>query len=271
MPWLAFLRAGGHIQRQRIDSMEKQLLGLGHGATARDTDAPDRMTARIRALKDSRLGKTAYILGNATSLLSLDVDKLMELDSFWFNKAFALQDKGINFHPKHYFLFDPIAMQSWGEKVMNMPAGIKFIGREAYDLAQRTWPELVATQDVIRLDVQQAPGNYMDEDENNFSHDPSKFIYSGYTSALIAIQMAFYMGYSRVLVGGVELDYSQPYFYDEHAMRDTRAQDWLAERMRAAFIVARGHFERQGRVLVKITPSPHLPLDYLDMPELRRI
>ena len=269
MPWRAFERSGGIVLRNRINALEKmQVSGIQNVAQEHGTE--DGMQKRIRHLKDTKLGQTAYILGNAATLMTLDIDALMNKESFWFNKAFALEEQGFSFRPKYYFLRDPIGLHKWSREVMNIEAGIKFFSRETYSLVEKTWPEEYLAQDIIALDVSQTPGNCMFESEDHFSYDPSKIIYSGYTSVLDAVQLAYYMGYERVLLGGVELDYSQPYFYGEMAPARNGVQEWISECTRKSFLIARRHFEKNGRLLGKITPSPHLPLEYVDVPEIQR-
>lgn len=269
MPWRAFERSGGIVLRNRINALEKMHVS-GVQAASAEHGAEDGMQKRIRQLKDTKRGQTAYILGNAATLMTLDIDALMNLESFWFNKAFALEEQGFSFCPKYYFLRDPIGLHKWTREVMKIDAGIKFFSRETYSLVEKTWPEEYLRQDIIALDVSQTPGNCMFESEDHFSYDPSKIIYSGYTSVLDAVQIAYYMGYERVLLGGVELDYSQPYFYGEIAPARNGAQEWISECTRKSFLVARKHFEKNGRILAKITPSPHLPLEYIDVPEVQR-
>ncbi|MFL9709687.1 hypothetical protein [Methylobacillus sp. Pita1] len=269
LPWRAFERSGGIVLRNRINALEKMQVSVPQ-TIAEEHGAEDGMQKRIRQLKDTKRGQTAYILGNAATLMTLDIDALMNLESFWFNKAFALEEQGFSFRPKYYFLRDPIGLHKWTREVMNIEAGIKFFSRETYSLVEKTWPEEYLQQDIIALDVSQTPGNCMFESDDHFSYDPSKIIYSGYTSVLDAVQIAYYMGYERVLLGGVELDYSQPYFYGETVPSRNGVQDWLSECTRKSFLVARKHFEKNGRILAKITPSPHLPLEYINAPEIQR-
>lgn len=263
----AFDRSGGIVHRRRLDSLEKQHMQTAFTSTI--TTPADAMQARIRALKDTRTGQTAYILGNAPSLMELDIDELMQRESFWFNKAFTLQDQGFCFRPKYYFLRDISGAQQWMTDILAFQADIKFFGREAYDFIKKINPKAFSEQNALALEVHQTPGNCMFDDENNFSYDPSQIVYSGYTSVLDAVQIAFYMGYTRVLIGGVDLDYTLPYFYGDMAPSRNGLQDWITERMRQSFTVARKNYEKNGRILAKITTSPHLPLDYIDAPEIR--
>lgn len=270
LPWRAFERSGGIVQRRRISALEKQTTSACHETVSHANATPaDDMRARIQRLKNTKQGQTAYILGNAPSLMELDIDKLIAQDSFWCNRSFELKKQGFAFRPKYYFMWDPINFQRWATEVMDIEAEIKFLGPEAFKLAGILFPEKFKQQNILALTTSQTPGSFMFDREDNFSYDPSLMVYDGHTVLLSAIQIAFYMGYTRVLVGGVDLDYSQPYFHGGVHTRRKEEIDFLTENMRRSFPVARKHFERSGRILAKITASPHLPLEYMDDPSMR--
>jgi hypothetical protein len=263
LPRLSFERSGGIVLRRRVSELEKRH-ALNASVDVALDPAGKSMKDRIRRLKDTKIGKTAYVLGNAPSLMTLDINALMMQDSFWFNKAFSLKDKGYDFNPPYYFLRDSVGFHKWGKDVVGISAGIKFFSKETYDTAGKIWPTEMEQQDAIALNVHQAPGSFMFDSDDNFSYDPSSIVYCGYTSVLDAIQVAFYMGYSRVLVGGVDLDYSLPYFYGEILPTRGGLQDFISEKTRQSFVIAKKHFEKHGRILAKITPSPNLPLNFVE-------
>lgn len=270
LPWQAFERSGGTVLRRRIDSLEKQALSNSRSspAMASRAHADDDMRSRIQALKDTKRGQTAYVLGNGPSLKELDIAKLMQHDTFWCNRAFELEKQGIAFKPTYYFLWDQIYLHKDADKVIGIDAKIKFFGPEAYNYANRVYPDACKTQDILMLtSASQTHGNFMYDSEANFSEDVSLLVYDGGSVLLSAIQMAFHMGYSRVLVGGVDLDYSKPYFYGSMHVHSHTNVELIADTMRKSFPVARRYFEKHGRTLCKITRSPHLPLDYLDTPD----
>lgn len=270
LPWRAFERSGGIVQRRRIAALEHVQVSAGAARPRGMQVADESMRGRIQRLYNSKEGQTAYILGNAPSLQELDIDRLMARESFWCNRAFELEALGHTFRPKYYLMGDVINFQNCAERVMGVQADIKFFNKETYSLIERSWPSALLDQHILALEVNQTAGRCMFDSDENFSHDPSVMIYGGYTVVLAAIQLAFYMGFSRVLVGGVDLDYSKPYFYGSRHTRKQEDMDVLTDYMRRSFQVARKHFEREGRLLAKITPSPHLPLEHIEDPEVYR-
>lgn len=260
LPYQFFERSGGGLLRQRLEAQEQSLATVIPAYAAFHEDAH----TSIAQLKDSKRGQTAYILGNAPSLNDLDAEKLLQLESFWCNRAYELADQGIAFRPKYYFFSDRFGFQEFAEDVMKIDAGIKFFREEVYRLAQKSHPEETSMQNIVVFSAQEVAGLCMCDDDEHFSYDPSSQLYCGWTVVLYAIQFAFYMGYSKVYVGGVDLDYgTQPYFWGG-TIRDSLPADTLTERMKQSFVTARKHFERHGRVLAKITSSPHLPLEYIN-------
>ncbi len=274
LPYRAFERMGGELLRRRVSALEATL----HPKQPATSDAPadeERWPVSrtaIKQLKNSKQGQTAYILGNAPSLNELDIDQLMARESFWCNRAYKLEEQGYIFRPKYYFIADPLTIQEIPDEIMGIKAGIKFFRHEVYRLAAKSHPDELKQQHIIsfKSDQTPAPGTAMCDDENNFSYDPDIHIYQGWTVVLDAVQFAFYMGYSRVYVGGVDLDYSGQTHFFGGSFRDLAPMDELTDRIRRAFLVARHHFERKGRVLAKITPSPNLPLAFIDDETVRR-
>lgn len=254
----SFERSGGSVLRQRIEKLEQV-----HGSPP-PVEASDEtiMRLKIRALKDTKKGLTAYVLGNAPSLNELDISALLQAESFWCNRAYKMEQQGIEFLPKYYFLSDRMAFQEFGEHAMAVKAQQKFFREQAAVLARQTFPQDFDEQGVIAYGSQPSP--MMFEGEGYFSTDPSLVVNGSFTIIMDAIQFAFYMGFEKVYVGGVDLDYSgTPYFFGGQAP-DYVPFEAVTENMKKSFIVARRHFEKHGRVLAKITYSPNLPLDYIN-------
>lgn len=272
LPYHGFERSGGLVLRKRVEALEEAFKTVDNEpSVAADSKEPGQATA-IKRLKDTKVGQTAYILGNAPSLEELYIEKLMERESFWCNKAYKIKDQGYEFRPKYYFLSDFLLFQVFPDEAVGVRADVKFLRREIYNLAKKSYPKELSDQNIVVFDAKEVPGLCMCDDDGNFSYDPAESVYCGWTVVLYAIQFAFYMGYSKVYVGGVDLDYQvgQTHFFKEPGFRETSDVDVLTSRMRDSFVVARKHFEKNGRVLAKLTRSPNLPLEFVGDTSLRR-
>lgn len=264
----AFERSGGGALRQRLHALE-QAHAAGRPVSATGGKGDDGIATRIERLKDSKQGQTAYILGNAPSLRELDIGELMQRESFWCNAAFKLEELGVSFRPKYYVLSDWWAFQRWREDILQIQAGLKFLPRNVWSEMLKTSPETAENEDIIAYDLRNGTGDplhdYMFSNRENFSYAPTEGVFGGGSVVLIAIQFAFYMGYSKVLVGGVDLDYTGTHTHFYRGRLDSADQAVAherTERIRRSFITAKSHFEKNGRTLAKITASPNLPLDF---------
>lgn len=263
LPWHAFRRLGGIVQGRRIAALEEKVLNLTQSNDAISQNVPDGAAARIRALKNSKIGETAYILGNGPSIKELNIERLMELDSFWCNNAYKMEDQGLKFSPKYYFFHDAFGIQKNSERIAKIDAGIKFFAEESGKIFSILHPN--TNQNIINLNVTNALSKV--KNKENFFIDPSLYIYSGASSVILMMQFAFYMGYSRILLGGVDLDYSKPYFYNEfNPLKDSR--DPISENTKRDILFLKSFFKKNNRFLGKITTSPKLPLEYIECPEI---
>lgn len=259
IPLAIFDRSGGGLLRERIDEQAMQ-----HAHQPVKKSNKDNLFVSITAieeLKDSKIGQTAYILGNGPSLSEFDIPSLLARESFWCNRAFEVEKIGIKFQPKYYFFADLIGAQLFMDEVVKVQAGLKFFRNGVYQIIRKNRLDDIVNQNIIWYECRENFDTDMSDDEENFSYDPTIMLFAGWTVVLDAIQFAYYMGYSRVCVGGVDLDYSQnKYFFPTE--NNTNPENCILDKIRRAFVVARHHFERNGKELVKITPSPNLPLNF---------
>lgn len=257
-PYLSFIRSGGGALGERVSALERKLhMDTATPATFESGVSTFSGHSAISALKNSCKGKTAYVLGNAASLNELDLAKLIKEEAFWCNRAFELEKCGIQFLPKYYMYADVLGFKNYGEKIMAVQAGTKFFRHDVYAYAEKEWAYELQQQHVIPFTSIADPGMH----EGFFSMDAASRTYCGRTVVLDAIQIAAYMGYSRILVGGVDIDYSQPYFFGASINGRMPENDAIQ-----AFEVAFQVLAQQGIELKKITSSPRLPLEYISSP-----
>lgn len=259
LPYLSFLRSGGGALMERVAYLERQshFDAIEISGPSKKDQTSSQESLSIAALKDSCKGKTAYVLGNAASLNELDLVRLMDEDAFWCNRAFEIEKLGVPFSPKYYMFADVLGFKNFGNKVMAVKAGIKFFRHDVYTEAMREWEAELQQQGVIAFNSVADPGMH----EGFFSSDAASRTYCGRTVVLDAIQIAAYLGYSRILVGGVDIDYSQPYFFGTSINGRMPEEEAIL-----AFEVARKTLETHGVELKKITNSPRLPLEYVFSP-----
>lgn len=247
IPYFSFLRSGGGTLITRLNALDRK-------SRIDSTEPTVSHTTAMLSLKDSCAGKTAYVLGNAASLNELNLSRLMSEDAFWCNRAFEMEKRGITFSPKYYMFADLLGFKNFSEKIMGVKAGTKFFRNDVYAHAEQDWLAELKEQQVVQFISVDDPGMH----EGFFSMDAAYRTYCGRTVVLDAIQIAAYMGYSKILVGGVDLDYSQPYFFGT-SINGRMPENEAIE----AFRFAHQTLEKHGIELKKITHSPQLPLEYV--------
>lgn len=256
-PYLSFIRSGGGALNDRIAVLERKSHFDSISATQQSQSTPLINAYGLANLKNTCTGKTAYVLGNAISLNELNLELLIKEDAFWCNRAFELEKRGVPFLPKYYMYADVLGFKNFGEKVMSVKAERKFFRHDVYAHAEKEWLEELKQQQILPFQSISNPGMH----EGFFSLDPSSHTYCGRTVVLDAIQIAAYMGYSKILVGGVDLDYSLPYFFGVSINGRMPEEEAIV-----AFDIARNTLAEHGVTLQKITQSPRLPLEYIESP-----
>jgi hypothetical protein len=90
---------------------------------------------------------------------------------------------------------------------------------------------------VIPLAHHNSPGM----DEGFFCTNLKQGLRRGYTVVLDAVQIAFYMGFTEVVISGCDLSYrgEQTHFYGTGAYERSRTNDMPVERVKKAFQIAR--------------------------------
>jgi len=124
--------------------------------------------------------KTCVIMGNGPSLLEMPADILGEMDSFGVNYAPYL--------PTYYACVDHDILTSHHDKIYHLVAGAKtaFLPLKEH-----------GTSDLYNL-----PNvTLVRRDESNFKDER---FFSGFTVVYVALKCAFYMGYERVHLWGVD-------------------------------------------------------------------
>lgn len=139
---------------------------------------------RTKQLQDKHLGETCVVIGNGPSLKDTDLPALAKkFPTFGSNKIFLYP-----FIPTYYAVCDHLMMFSC----------IKQIQEDSFNpdamWLPRTFP--VPGANLVNYAI-----------KAGFSRDPSYEIVIGGTVTYVLLQLAFYMGFNRVLLVGVDHSY----------------------------------------------------------------
>lgn len=154
---------------------------------------------KLKGLKNSRSGRVV-ILGNGPSLNSIDLNKLANEDVFACNKFYLAYPK-IHWRPKFYIFMD------W-RLGADLAPSLNFISSEQLFLPTRLRPFLKA-KDRKRVTwfTTSIVGQRL---ESQFGQELEKGIPSKGTVLHTAIQIAAYLGYTEIVLLGVDGKYTVP-------------------------------------------------------------
>lgn len=146
---------------------------------------------KLRMLKNSQAGERCFVVGNGPSLKSMDLSKLKGEYSFGFNRIFLAVEE-LGFTPSCIVsINDLVIEQSVAElQALKMP---KFFAWRA-----RKWLHMDADTHFIYTSYT-GPG---------FSRDVSRRVWEGATVTNVALQLAFHMGFTKVILIGVDHNFA---------------------------------------------------------------
>ncbi len=142
---------------------------------------------KLTALKDSHRGERCFLIGNGPSLKQTDLSKLAGEFCFGFNRIFLAENE-LQFRPTVLVsINDLVIEQSAAEfKALAMP---KFFAWRSH-----RW---------VGMD-EQTHYIYTSYTTPKFSKDVSGRVWEGATVTNVALQLAYHMGFSKVILVGVD-------------------------------------------------------------------
>lgn len=216
-----------------------------------------RHANRLRAFKNVHQGETCFIIGNGPSLNKMDLTKLRDYHTFGLNKIYLMfnrVDLNLSYHVAVNYL---VIEQSASEfEALSCPSF----------LAYRTAHKHVKPLSHI---------NYlMFSNGMSFQTELTKPICQGFTVTYVAMQIAYYMGFSTVFLIGVdhnfnvngnpnELKHLQGADQNHFDPSYFSNKDWQLpdlEGSELAYKLAKFAFERSGRRIYDATVGGKLQI-----------
>jgi hypothetical protein len=260
------------------------------GATEMDPDAafaveeyPDTLfdATDVARFKELHKGERCVIIGNGPSLNELDLKKLAGEATIGVNGIFYAAD-AMGFDPTYYVVEDTMVMRDNVDQIREYTAGHKFfpsIYRDAIGEA----PNVSYFMMNRGFYAARSPAFCVPR----FSTDAAQRIYSGQSVTAINLQLAYYMGFSEVILIGMDFSYTIPneaivkgnhilsqgddpnHFHPDYFGKGKVWKDPKLDRVLANYQLAKLVFEADGRRIVNATPGGKLELferaDYQDL------
>lgn len=141
---------------------------------------------KLRPFKDKHVGQRCVIIGNGPSLRNMDLSFLKDEITFGLNRIYLLRDQ-VDFLPTYYVSINPLVIEQSIAEIRQIP-GPKFLSTNGL-------PYVDDPDEFIFLNSLPHP---------SFSKDPANGLWEGYTVTYVAMQLAYYMGFSEVILIGVD-------------------------------------------------------------------
>jgi hypothetical protein len=205
---------------------------------------------RLRALKDKHHGERCFIIGNGPSLNKMDLSQLQQEVTFGLNRIYLLFDR-LGFGTTYYVSVNSLVIEQCAHEIEQLPMP-KFLSWRSRNLIR-------FTPSTIFLDTYAAPP---------FARDITGPVNEGATVTYVAMQIAFYLGFSEVVLIGVDHNFAthgkphstvtstgdDPNHFDPNYFgAGFRWQLPDLETSEQAYRLAKYHFEQDGREILDAT------------------
>jgi hypothetical protein len=143
--------------------------------------------ARLRTFQDRHRGQRCFIIGNGPSLKQTDLSLLQDEYTFGLNRIYLLFDE-MGFSTKYYISINRLVLEQFAGEIAAQVPCPRFTSWEHRDIV-RTLPDM---HFVYRHNAA------------SFSRDVTRGVWGGTTVTYVAMQLAFYMGFQKVILIGVD-------------------------------------------------------------------
>jgi hypothetical protein len=143
---------------------------------------------RLAELKDSQRGRRAFIIGNGPSLKQTDLGKLKDEFTFGLNRIY-LKFPEMGFTTTYFVSVNDLVIEQCAQEICALPMP-KFLSWHAHRYFQPG--PLPATF------------LYTTYDNPSFARDVSRRVWESATVTYVALQLAFHLGFSQVILVGVD-------------------------------------------------------------------
>lgn len=187
-----------HLPRFRRRHLLRRWLQAGFGSAPDDDGKAwarsmlgNTNRARLAALRGRHWGKRCFILGNGPSLNQLDLSLLRDEFIIGTNRIY-LHEACKHWRRWYYCAVNPNVISQFGDEIASLDA-LRFLAWEHRD-------KIARRSDTVWLRTLNEP---------RFSFDLTQGMWQGSTVTYVAMQLAFHMGFTDVVLLGVDHHYDR--------------------------------------------------------------
>jgi hypothetical protein len=155
---------------------------------------------RIRRYRDVYHGRTGVLMGNGPSLNLVDFDRVRDFVTFGVNAIYLNRDH-MGFLPSHYLVEDIFVAEDRAEEIAALRGLVKWFGNYLRYAIR-------SDHDTNWLNVSVSYGNV--HDFPRWSSNAARILFCGGTVSYLAMQLAYYMGFRRLVLVGFDHHYVVP-------------------------------------------------------------
>jgi len=212
----------------------------------------------LARFRDCHEGEDCFIIGNGPSLNEMDLEPLKRYHTFGLNKIYLMAERGVDLNLSYLVSVNPLVVEQSADAFENLNC--------------ETFLSYCAAHDQVRpldhVNYIYTGGPY------TFRGNLQKRIFEGYTVTFVAMQIAYYMGFQRVFLIGVDHSFQaegdpneQQRMEDEdvnHFDPDYfQGDDWQLPDLEASelsYHLARFFYRRDGRQIFDATVGGNLQI-----------
>ena len=157
---------------------------------------------RIRKFYNIHHNERCFIIGNGPSLRVEDLNRLKGEYTFAANRIYRLYEN-TDWRPTYWMCVDPYLIRDDHRCIYKLE-GVRFVSDELLLYNVQTQPDLYLIYNEQPFYIKKYSGN----NPISFSFDCSRKLCAGETVTYNAIQMAVYMGFTKIYLIGVDHSYS---------------------------------------------------------------
>jgi hypothetical protein len=231
----------------------------------RDAVLPRTYFSRLKKFRDAYSGQDCLIVCNGPSLKNTPLGLFAGMPAFAVNSTFILQDM-LGFEPAFYTVED-------NHVVADNLEGIRKLKAEAKFFPEKYRPLLGDEEDQYFL-----PANWdcyfkskISYEYPEFSTDIARTVFTGQTVTYLNLQLAYYFGFKRVFLVGLDFSYSIPkgarieqnsIDHDDddpnhfHPTYFGKGKQWHFPKLdscMSSYTIANEKFAREGREIIDLT------------------
>lgn len=154
----------------------------------------NKYVGQLKKFRNIHKGHDCFILGNGPSLNRTDLNRLNDFYVFGTNKIFLIFDK-VDLNLSYHLSVNSLMIE---QSKMELEKGLNCPSFLSYSASKNVIEDC---EHIFRFYTKSAPWT--------FTGDFTKPVSEGYTITSVALQLAFYMGFERVFLVGVDHNFKQ--------------------------------------------------------------